>query len=70
MKFPNSKPDVLRQQLQDAGARLAQADAERQAALEQIGEAMRAGRGVLNIQEMSDLAGVSRVTAYRLIEKT
>lgn len=61
--------DEVRQQLRAAGKRLAKADAARHAALEQIGAAMREGQGELNIKEMSELAGVSRVTAYRLLEQ-
>lgn len=59
--------DELRARLADAGARLASADAARKAALDDIAEAMQVGQGRLGIKEMSALAGVSRVTAYRLI---
>ena len=62
-------PDEIREQLREAGARLATADTERKRALEDIATAMRHGHGELEIKEMSELAGVSRVTAYRLIGK-
>lgn len=58
----------IQRRLGDAGARLAAADGERKAALEAIGVAMREGHGKMGIKEMSELAGVSRVTAYRLLE--
>lgn len=61
--------DGLRARLQAAGKRLATADAERRAALGEIAAAMKDGRAELNIKEMAEMAGVSRVTAYRLLEK-
>lgn len=59
----------MRARLTAAGRRLAEADAARRVALDDIAAAMREGSGLLNIKEMSNLAGVSRVTAYRLLDK-
>lgn len=62
-------PDEVRSRLKAAGARLQEADAARQAALEDIGAALRDGRGQVDVKEMAKLAGVTRVTAYRLLDK-
>lgn len=62
-------PDEIREQLREAGARLATADANRKQAIDDIATALRQGHGSLEIKEMSELAGVSRVTAHRLIGK-
>lgn len=59
--------EKVRTRLADAGRRLAEANAARAAALEDAGAAMREGRGLLDVKEMAELAGVSRVTAYRLL---
>lgn len=61
--------DDLRAQLSAAGRDLDAADAARRAALDRMAEAMRAGKEAgLAIKEMAALGGVTRVTAYRLID--
>lgn len=59
--------DDIKRRLAEAGQRLANADAARKEALEDIGAAMRDGKGTIDIKQMAELAGVTRVTAYRLI---
>lgn len=58
----------VREQLAAAGKRLAEADAARAAAIEEIAAAIKAGHGDVTTKEMVELAGVTRVTAYRLLE--
>lgn len=58
----------LAERLAAAGARLAQADADRAAALEEIA-ALLAERGDMTLKRAAELAGITRVTAYRLLEK-
>lgn len=64
-------PDEIRKQLRDAGQRLATAKELHTKAINDIGEAMRAGHTdkSVEITEMIKLAGVTRTTAYRLIGK-
>lgn len=62
-----TKGDVIRERLRMAGQRRKEAEAERQEALNEIATAMRQGRGLLDVSEMADLAGVTRKTAYRLL---
>lgn len=62
-------PKEARLELAAAGRALAEADQARAAALQRIAAAMKAGVGELNVKEMAELAGVSRVTAYRLLER-
>ena len=59
--------DDVRERLRTAGQRLAEADSVRAAAMDDIAAAMKAGHGDLPIKEMAELAGVSRVTAHRLL---
>lgn len=64
-------PDEIREQLREAGARLATAKELHTKAINDIGEAMRAGHADKSVEvtEMIRLAGVTRTTAYRLIGK-
>ncbi|AIY16127.1 hypothetical protein GUY44_11855 [Pimelobacter simplex] len=60
----------IRQALRELGKELETYDAARRVVLGKMGDAMRQGKGAdLNIKEMAELAGVTRVTAYRLLEK-
>lgn len=62
--------EEIRQALRELGEELENYDAARRAVLDKMGDAMRRGKGAdLNIKEMAELAGVTRVTAYRLLEK-
>jgi len=61
--------DDVRARLVAAGAQLAEADEARQVALGAIAAAMKEGHGKIDVKQMAELAGVSRVTAYRLLEK-
>ena len=61
--------DELRAALTAAGKELAKADAARDRALEKVAAALKAADGEVPVREMSRLAGVSHVTAYRLLER-
>lgn len=60
--------DDLRVQLLAAGAKLAAADQARAEAMVDVEAALRASHGRMPLKEAASLAGVSRVTAYRLLE--
>lgn len=62
-----TKVDAIRERLRVAGQRRSSAEAERREALDEIAAAMREGKGLIDIKEMAELAGVTRKTAYRLL---
>lgn len=59
--------DELLARLAAAGEELAAAEAARSTALRKVADALGAGDGVVPIKQMAELAGISRVTAYRLL---
>lgn len=61
--------EKIERALRSAGEDLAQADEARKAALAKITKAMREGDGSIPVQRMAEWAGVSRVTAYRLLDR-
>lgn len=63
--------DALRRELEAAGAELAAADAQREQALARISAALKANEvdRAVPLREAARLARVSRVTAYRLLER-
>lgn len=60
--------DDVRAGLKLAGKHLEEAEAARTAALDEIAIAMREGRGDLGVDEMAELAGITRATAERILE--
>jgi hypothetical protein len=61
-------PDVVAAR-EEAGQRLAAANAARAEALDDIGVLLRQGHNEVPITTMSKAAGISRVTAYKLLEE-
>lgn len=52
------------------GATFAALDRARNEALAELGEALKAADGEVNVKEMAELAGLTRKTVYRLIGRT
>lgn len=63
-----SAEDTARRELRQAGAALADADAQRQRAMEQLREAVRGAAGLLPIAQIAALGGVTRPTVYKILE--
>ena len=61
--------DDVRARLKLAGKHLEEADAALQLALDEVAVAMREGRDELGVEEMAELAGISRPAADRLLER-
>lgn len=61
-------PPERRAALEQAGRRLAAADDERRAALEQLRDAVRVAHGTMPVKTIAELGGVTRVTVYRMLE--
>lgn len=62
--------DPLRDAVSAAGEELAAADAARAKALEHLTAALQAAEGEVGVRELARLSGVTRVTVYRLLEKS
>lgn len=58
-----------RTELEAAGRRLAEANQGRDAAIAQLGDAVRAARDEFSPTELARIAGVTRVTVYRMLEE-
>lgn len=59
--------DELRDAVAAAGEELAAADEARATAVEHLTAALRAAEGQLSVSELAELAGVTRVTVYRML---
>lgn len=66
----NAHPDDIRRGLTEAGGRLAAADRDRRAAIIDIADWLQRGRTAgVEVAQMARLAGITRRTAYALLDR-